>query len=179
MNKNVSIPNKLVKTSLYITSTNLPHQMKTELIQNLLFYKINMRSSNFNQYLQYQFNQITKPSMNFNINMNNELNVNANKHKSSQNNNPRVLFKKEEEHFFYNFESYDSEDPYDHSNTLSSDVDIEPQHSFKDSKLDFLNFSESDENEDYDLMFSSQIEPVVGSYAELGLFLTNTNQLVM
>lgn len=90
----------------------------------------------------------------------------------------RSLFKKEEENFFYNLENYTSEDPYDHSSTLSSGVDIEPRHSFT-NQLDFSNFSEGDENEDYDLMFSSQIEPVVGSYAELGLFLTNTNQLVM
>ncbi|OHT07217.1 hypothetical protein TRFO_01379 [Tritrichomonas foetus] len=57
-------------------------------------------------------------------------------------------------------------------------------HSFNDNSPDFdvpfraLNLSDCEENDDYDLMFSSQSEPTVGSYAGIGVYLSNGNRLV-
>ena len=86
ISQNWSIPNKLIKTSLYVSSSNLPQHIKNSLIQNLLV--------NNNPILQ----NISQNNLLYNVNISEtqdqapKLNVN-----SSIQNSPRVLFKKEED----------------------------------------------------------------------------------
>lgn len=87
----------------------------------------------------------------------------------------RPLFKKEDENSIY--EDFNSDDYYDNINTLSGDGDVDE--SFSHNSFNSFNQFDGEENEDYDLMFSSQIEPIVGSYMELGLFLTNSKTCVL
>lgn len=95
----------------------------------------------------------------------------------------RSLFKKEDENI-YNYEDYNSDDLYENLNPLSGDGDIDDsfsQNAFHNHEnlTNSFNLLDGEENEDFDLMFSSQMEPVVGSYAELGLFLKHSNQIVI
>ena len=79
MMPNVSIPNKLVKTSFYITSSKLPDQLKSNLIYNLL-----MGNSNLSK------DQILPQLSQFN-------NMNIHQKNSNTQANTRILFKKEED----------------------------------------------------------------------------------
>ena len=86
--QNFSVSHKLYKTGLYITSANIPQQMKANLIQNLLSQNSNVPDFQVNQTMCNPINQFYNTSMTINgICMNQNV----------PNNNPRVLFKKEED----------------------------------------------------------------------------------
>ena len=82
--QNFSVSHKLYKTGLYITSANIPQQMKANLIQNLLSQNSNVPDFQVNQTMCNQINQFYNTNMTMNrICMNQNVS-----------NNPRVLFKK-------------------------------------------------------------------------------------
>ena len=92
--QNCQVPTKLIKTSLYITSSNLPQNIKDSLIQNLLFNNSGFLNDQPNQSNLFLMNQ--QYVTNMNSSGSNNMNLSFN-HNQNQMSNPRVLFKKEED----------------------------------------------------------------------------------
>lgn len=87
-----SIPDKLMKTGLHISSSNIPPHTKSDLIQNMVF--------NTKESQNYQQNQLVFPQIN--LHMNNSTNKFENLSMDIKNitkslSGQRVLFRKEED----------------------------------------------------------------------------------